>query len=55
LLKNHLTPYASSGIISFAPDSKLKERARRESVRIELEQLKSGKEINSNRFNLSMQ
>ena len=47
LLKNHLTPHASSGIISLAPNSKLKERTRRESVRIELEQLKSGKEINS--------
>jgi hypothetical protein len=55
LLKKHLTPPLSGGIISLAPDTYMKERTRYESVRNVLEQLKSGKEINSNRFNLSIQ
>ena len=55
LLKKHLTPLQSGGIISLAPDTYMKERTRCESVRNVLEQLKSGKEINSNRFNLSIQ
>ena len=55
LLKKHLTELQSGGIISLAPNMYMKERTRCESVRNVLEQLKSGKEMNSNRFNLSIQ